>query len=99
MKALKRFFMITALSLVTIAAMADWTYGTATFKGNQPSKGMTIGGVSVWYNGTLKQTHTMGGVDYWECSGDICVAYPRNYNGPKLSFKSTGGTVQIKYLR
>lgn len=73
-----------------------WTHGTARFKGRQPSSGMLLGGVNVWYNGSLTQTSLNGGVEIWEGTGDICVAYPRNYKGPKMEFYSSGGTVQIQ---
>lgn len=73
-----------------------WTHGTAHFKGRQPSSGMLIGGVNVWYNGTLTHTSDNGGVQIWEGTDDICVAYPRNYRGPKMEFYSSGGTVQIQ---
>lgn len=73
-----------------------WTYGVARFKGRQPSSGMLLGGVNVWYNGSLTQTSVNGGVQIWEGTGDICVAYPRNYTGPKMEFYSSGGTVQIQ---
>ena len=74
----------------------SWTHGRACFKGRQPSSGMLIGGVNVWYNGSLTQKSVNGGVQIWEGTGDICVAYPRNYSGPKMEFYSSGGTVQIQ---
>lgn len=91
--------LVFLMSCVCFVALADWNYGTAQFKGNQPSNKMSIGGVEVWYEGTLRNTHSMGGVDYWEGTGDICVAFPRNYNGRQLNFSSTGGSVQIQYLK
>jgi hypothetical protein len=75
---------------------SSWTHGRATFKGRQPSSGMLLGGVHVWYNGSLTQTALNGGVQIWEGTGNICVAYPRNYRGPKMEFYSSGGTVQIQ---
>ncbi len=53
----------------------------------------------IWYNGDLRQTSLQGGVEIWEGTGDICVAYPKNYNGPKMRFLSKGGSVQIQYLK
>lgn len=96
---MKRILLLLVCMTSFLAAMADWTFGTASFKGNKPSNGMSIGGVNVWYNGTLKHTMNMGGEECWEGTGDICVAYPKNYRGPKLRFTSTGGTVQIQYLK
>ena len=96
---MRRLLLLTVFLAPFIAVMADWTYGTAQFKGNMPSSGMSIGSVNVWYNGTLKKTESVGGVDCWEGTGDICVVYPKNYNGPQLKFTSSGGTVQIQYLQ
>lgn len=79
--------------------MADWIYGTATFKGNTPTNKISIGGVLVWYNGSLTKTSQCGGVETWEGTSDICVVYPKNYNGQKLKFISSGGSVQIQVLR
>lgn len=80
-----------------IMAYADWSYGTATFRGNKPSKSLNHGGVIIYYNGTLKQTLLSGNTEIWECTGDVCVIYPRNYSGRKLEFR-TGGSLQIRYL-
>lgn len=82
-----------------LTAMADWTYGTARFYGSQPSSSMSLGTVRVWYNGSLIRKSVEGGVDIWEGTGDICVVFPKNYNGPKIRFFSKGGTVQIQYLK
>lgn len=99
MTSLKRFFTSVCLLLCFLAAMADWSYGSATFRSDQPSNGMSIGTVQVWYDGTLTQSYISGGVEYWECTGNICVVYPANYSGPKLHFSSSNGTVQIQTLR
>ena len=85
-------------SMLTIAR-ADWTYGTASFKGNQPSSCMTVGTVIIWYNGSLRQTGTEGNVEIWQGTGDICVVFPKNYNGRQMRFFSSGGNVQIQTLR
>lgn len=83
----------------TFVTSDDWTYGTASFDGSRPSNSKSIGGVTVYYNGDLKNTKSVGGVDYWEGTGDICVIYPKNYTGRELKFISRGGTVQIQYLK
>lgn len=96
---MKRMMLLLAFCGVLTAAMADWTYGTASFKGNQPSNCLSHGTVKIWYNGSLTQTGTSGGVEIWEGTGDICVVFPKNYNGPQMRFTSSGGTVQIQTLR
>lgn len=96
---MKRLMILFAFCGMLISAMADWTYGTANFKGSQPSSCMSHGSVKIWYNGSLNQKGTEGGVEIWQGTGDICVAFPKNYNGPKMRFTSTGGTVQIQYLK
>ena len=96
---MKRFFILLALCSMLTVAMADWTYGTAYFKGNQPSSCMSVGTVMIWYNGTLRQTSIEGNVEIWQGTGDICVVFPKNYNGRQMRFTSTGGTVQIQTLR
>ena len=96
---MKRTLVLFAFCGILTAAMADWTYGTAYFKGSQPSSSLSHGSVKIWYNGTLRQTGVNGGVEIWEGTGDICVVYPKNYNGPQMRFTSSGGTVQIQTLR
>ena len=96
---MKKLALVFALLCCTTFAMADWSHGTAQFKGDRPTYCMSIGGVLVWYNGRLTNTSISGGVEIWEGTGDICVAYPKNYNGPKLSFKTSNGSVQIQILR
>ena len=96
---MKKYITACMMALVSVCALADWSFGTAQFKGSQPSNSMNIGGVQVWYSGTLRNTHMAGGVDYWEGTGDICVAFPKNYSGRQLKFTSTGGTVQVQYIK
>lgn len=96
---MKRLLLLFALLGVLTVSMADWTYGTASFKGNQPSNSMTVGTVKIWYNGTLTKTGTQGTVEIWKGTGDICVVFPKNYSGPQMRFSSSGGTVQIQTLR
>ena len=81
---MKRLMILFMFCGMLLSAMADWTYGTASFKGNQPSSCLSHGSVKIWYNGSLTQKGTEGGVEIWEGTGDICVAYPKNYNGPKM---------------
>ena len=57
------------------------------------------GTVMIWYNGSLSQMGTSGGVEIWKGTGDICVVFPKNYNGPQMRVTSSGGTVQIQTLR
>ena len=94
----KLFFLFLFLGMV-LTAMADWSYGTVQFKGSQPSSSMTHGNVRIWYNGTLRQTGVSGGVEEWEGTGDICVVYPKDYSGRSMHFTSSGGSVQIRYLK
>ena len=96
---MKRLAILFVFCGMLITAMADWTYGTASFKGNQPSSSMSCGSVRIWYNGSLTKKAIEGGVEIWEGTGDICVVFPKNYNGPKMKFTSTGGTVQIQTLQ
>ena len=96
---MKRLMILFVFCGMLMSAMADWTYGTATFTGNQPSSSMSIGEVRVWYNGSLTKKAIEGGVEVWEGTGDICVVYPKNYKGQKMTFTSTGGTVQIQTLK
>ena len=91
--------LLFALCGMMTAAMADWTHGTAYFTGSQPSSCLSHGMVMIWYNGTLTQTGLNGGVEIWEGTGVICVAYPKNYRGPQMRFTSKGGTVQIQTLK
>lgn len=95
----KKLVILFVFCSMLMSAMADWTYGTAYFRGSRPSSCLSHGGVMIWYNGSLTQTGLNGGVEIWEGTGDICVAYPRNYTGPKMNFTSTGGSVQIQYLK
>ena len=86
---MKRTMLLLAFCGMLTAAMADWTYGTARFSGNQPSSCLHHGTVTIWYNGSLKQTGISGGVEIWEGTG----------RGPQMRFTSTGGTVQIQTLK
>ena len=107
---MKRLMLLFAFCGMLTTAMADWTYGSARFTGNQPSSCLNHGSVLIWYNGSLTQKGTSGGEEIWErlrvgelCSGmgtgDICVVFPKNYNGPRMRITSTCGTVQIQTLR
>lgn len=96
---MKRMIMLLALSSMLTVAMADWTYGTAYFKGSQPSSCLSHGTVMIWYNGSLTQTGLEGGVEIWEGTGDICVVFPKDYKGPQMRFMSSGGCVQVQTLR
>ena len=96
---MKRMMLLFAFFGMLTVAMADWTYGTARFTGSQPSSCLHHGTVLIWYNGSLTQTGTSGGVEIWKGTGDICVVFPKNYNGPQMRLTSTGGMVQIQPLR
>ena len=95
---MKRVMLLFAFLSIMTVSMADWTYGTASFKGNQPSSCMSVGTVKIWYNGSLRQTGTEGNVEIWQGTGDICVVFPKNYNGRQMLFLSSGGNVQIQTL-
>ena len=60
---MKRMMLLFAFFGMLTVAMADWTYGTARFTGSQPSSCLHHGTVMIWYNGSLSQTGTSGGVD------------------------------------
>ena len=96
---MKRVMLLFAFLSIMTVSMADWTYGTDSFKGNQPSSCMTVGTVIIWYNGSLTQTGIEGNVEIWQGTGDICVVFPKNYNGRQMRFFSSGGNVQIQTLR
>ena len=97
-KVLISLFLILGLGFVAAPnALADWSYGTARFSGDQPRNSLNHGGVIIYYNGSLKQTGTSGNTELWECTGDVCVIYPRNYSGCQLQFKTQGG-LQVQYL-
>ena len=68
---MKRLAILFVFCGMLITAMADWTYGTASFKGNQPSSSMSCGSVRIWYNGSLTKKAIEGGVEIWEGTGDI----------------------------
>ena len=99
-------FLIAILAMLTLSitvcpnvAYADWSHGTAKFKGNKPKKSMSSGQVTFYYNGTLKKVGSQGAADVWECTADVCVIYPKNYKGKKLIVKSKTKKVQIQYLK
>lgn len=102
---MKKLF-IAVLAMLTLSftvcptlLYADWSHGTAKFKGNKPKKSMTSGNVIFYYNGTLKKVGSQGNADVWECSADVCVIFPKNYSGKKLIVKSKTGKVQIQHLK
>jgi len=96
---MRRMILVLVLLSMFITAMADWTYGTAYFKGDRPSNSMNIGSVIVYYNGSLSQKSIEGNTEYWEGSGNICVIFPKNYSGRQMVFLSSGGTVQVQHPR
>lgn len=96
---MKKILFLMTFCGVMATALADWTYGSAYFTGSQPSSCLNHGGVMIWYDGDLKQTGNNGGVEIWEGTGDICVVYPKDYDGPQMRFTSKGGTVQIQTLK
>ncbi|MCH5233660.1 MAG: hypothetical protein J1E16_00055 [Muribaculaceae bacterium] len=96
---MKKFAAFLFTVTISFMAFADWTYGSASFRGNCPSNSRSIGSVQVWFNGSLTCKGTNGNTEIWEGTGDICVAFPKNYSGTNLQFTSTGGSVQIQYLK
>ncbi len=94
---MKRLLFLLAFVNIVLVARADWTINGCHFVGDTPSKSMAMNGVRIWYNGTLRHSHTTNGVQYWKGTNEICVLYPKNYSGPKYEFLSTGGMVQVKY--
>ncbi|MBR4379897.1 MAG: hypothetical protein IKP48_01385 [Bacteroidaceae bacterium] len=96
---MKRFIFFIAFISFFMTAMADWTYGTAYFKGDKPSNCLCAGVVTIYYNGSLSQKSIEGNTEYWEGTGDICVIYPKNYTGLQMVFLSNGGIVQVQHLR
>ena len=99
-KYLIAIFAVLTLSSVVVPtiALADWSYGTARFTGSQPSNSLNHGSVLFYYTGTLKQTMLQGNTEIWECTGDVCVIFPKNYSGREIKVNASG-TVQIQYLR
>lgn len=87
-KLLTSLLLCVALLMVAPSAFADWSCGTARFTGNQPKSSMTTGTIKIFYNGTIRKTGSMGTVDIWECTGEACVVYPKNYTGRKIQVKS-----------
>lgn len=59
---------------------------------------MSTGTIKIYYNGTLKKVGSRGTVDLWECTGDVCIIYPKNYTGRKIEVK-TPKTVQVQTLK
>lgn len=96
---MKRFLFSLAFASMFITAMADWSHGTAYFRGDRPSNCMSIGSVIVYYNGSLSQKSNEGNTEYWEGTGNICVIFPKNYTGRQMVFLSSGGTVQVQHLK
>ncbi len=92
----KLFLLLFFLSVVSMA-LADWTINGCHFVGDRPSKSLAMNNVRVWYNGTLRHTHTTNGIQYWEGTNEICVLYPKKYSGPNYVFLSTGGMVQVQH--
>ena len=95
----RRVVLAAVMGMVCLGALADWSYGTANFRGDRPSNSRSIGSVTVFYNGSLTLKGTFYGEDCYEGTGDICVIYPKNYKGRKLNFTSSGGSVQIRHLQ
>ncbi len=96
---MKKYLLLVIFCSISLMTMADWSSYGCHFTGTRPSKSKTISGVHVWYNGTLREVRVLNGVHYWECSDEICVAFPKDYNGPKMVFVSTSGSVQIQYQK
>ena len=96
---MKKILTLFVLLCLFTTAMADWTYGTASFKGERPSNCLCAGAVTIYYNGSLSQKSIEGNTEYWEGTGDICVIFPKNYTGRQMVFLSNGGTVQVQHLR
>ena len=63
---MKRLILLFAFCGMLATAMADWTYGSARFTGNQPSSCLNHGSVLIWYNGSLTQKGISGGEEIWE---------------------------------
>lgn len=96
---MKRTILFISFVSMFITALADWTYGTARFKGDQPSNCKIVGSVMIYYNGSLEQKSIEGNTEYWEGTGNICVIFPKNYTGRQMVFLSSGGTVQVQHLK
>ena len=96
---MKRILFLLMLLGLFLNVMADWTYGTAYFKGDKPSNCMSVGAVKIYYNGSLSQKSIEGNTEYWEGTGDICVIFPKNYTGRQMVFLSSSGTVQVQHLK
>ena len=71
--------------------------GGCRFEGRQPSNCMSIGGITIYYDGPFPSSHNLiGGVDHYKFDGDVWVVYGPYYNGhPRINVTSRYGTVQI----
>ena len=99
MKRLISLLLLLGLSgpFAALPASADWSYGTARFYGDKPSHCLSHGGVLIYYNGSLRQTMLQGDIEVWECTGDVCVIFPKNYKGRQIRFAKSAG-LQVQYL-
>ncbi|MBR2325732.1 MAG: hypothetical protein IKA49_00030 [Alistipes sp.] len=95
---MRKVLLLIVSLMFCISAYADWSHGTAYFKGDRPSKCISVGGVIIWYNGELTCIGSSGTTQLYRGTGDICVAYPKGYTGYQFKF-DTPGRVQIQYLR
>ena len=93
MKRLISLLLLLGLSgcFAALPASADWSYGTARFYGDKPSHCLSHGGVLIYYNGSLRQTMLQGDIEVWECTGDVCVIFPKNYKGRQIRFAKSAG--------
>ncbi|MDP6933660.1 MAG: hypothetical protein QGG40_12130 [Myxococcota bacterium] len=72
---------------------ADTSIGNCFFFGSQPSSGTTIGGMTVYHNGTLRLTGSRGNQSIYEVSGgEVWVLYSDHSQKEKYVF--LGGSVQ-----
>ena len=93
------FLLLTCFVLATLSpipAFADWSYGNITFRGDKPSNSLTHGNVVFYYSGTLRQVGISGNTEIWECTGDVCVIFGKNYRGPKIDIRAQG---RVQYGR
>ena len=67
-----------------------WSYGVCSFKMSRPSRSILSGGITVYHNGSVKITGTIGVKKVWSGNGDVCVVYTQKRDIGKHIFKVSG---------
>ncbi len=72
-RTIQLFFMLLVFG--SLSSQSKMTIGRCTFEGKQPKTIVSIGGVKIYHNGTMKCTGTSGGVNVWTGNGDVWVIF------------------------